>query len=354
MKNSLFLILFTTNFIASWAYDFSADGFNFNFYGDGDAVILVSPVEKKTKVHIPATVSYRNREFKIMKIGEGAFINNNITELTIDEGIQYIGKEAFKNNRFSELTIPTTITWALGAEAFAYNPELKTIRMNLNVDTEHLIPLEYTFKGCENIENIYLGNPKPIEGLSYWPPFENMVYKFANVYVPYNSYFRYKDSEWSKKFSLPLIPYLSEGETPSPGAVALLNWDDSKIENTESITIEYRNSEGIIKQGTITLDFMPWNNNYLVRLKPSYIYLSPDYYFIIPTNEEGEYKYKLPTKFVAHPTYDNKSLEFDISWSLNKKNERKNYVANVTRKEERCADIHTKLSLKLPKDQKLF
>lgn len=67
--------------------------------------------KKLEKVTIPGTV---------VEIGIGAFYNNSIKTLKLNEGTQVIKATAFLNNKIEKLEIPTTVT-TIGIEAFNNN-----------------------------------------------------------------------------------------------------------------------------------------------------------------------------------------------------------------------------------------
>ncbi len=82
---------------------------------DGVTVIKIGDYAFKdkrlTKVTIPSTVQI---------IGIGAFEGNQITDLSLSEGLITIDNQAFKSNRLTNLDIPSTVR-NLGAESFQSN-----------------------------------------------------------------------------------------------------------------------------------------------------------------------------------------------------------------------------------------
>lgn len=100
-----------------------------------------------TTVEIPSTVT---------SIGESAFANNQIGELTLEEGLQIIGFSAFENNNITTLTIPDSVT-RIGESAFAGNP-LKEITvvgdtppyLGLTVFPDTVEKINVSYNGYEN------------------------------------------------------------------------------------------------------------------------------------------------------------------------------------------------------------
>jgi|GEM_PF-2111182 len=87
------------------------DGFLYTMDGNGQYATIVGYTGNETKITVPSSVywapSYRN----VLWIGEGAFEGNeNLTDVSLSEGIRSIGKDSFKdcaNLRY--LRIPQTV-----------------------------------------------------------------------------------------------------------------------------------------------------------------------------------------------------------------------------------------------------
>ena len=73
-----------------------------------------------TTIDIPATVSNAGTTYNVVEIRDRAFINNNITSLTLPNTLREIGDTAFSNNTITSLVIPNGVT-AIGNNAFRFN-----------------------------------------------------------------------------------------------------------------------------------------------------------------------------------------------------------------------------------------
>ncbi len=70
-----------------------------------------------TSVNIPETVW---RDFTVTSIGDSAFEDNRLTEVTIPNSVTHVGYKAFADNQLTEITIPNSVT-SIGAKAFREN-----------------------------------------------------------------------------------------------------------------------------------------------------------------------------------------------------------------------------------------
>jgi hypothetical protein len=87
---------------------------------------LIGFIGKDTKLILPK--SYNGDNYQI---GEEAFFGcNNLTSVTIPEGVTYIGKNAFAGcKRLSTIAIPTSVI-CIGEDAFDYCDNLSSIHIN--------------------------------------------------------------------------------------------------------------------------------------------------------------------------------------------------------------------------------
>jgi hypothetical protein len=72
-------------------------------------------------VNIPATVNYNSVMYTVTAIANNAFLNNQLTSITIPDGVITIGVNAFSTNFINNpVTIPNSVT-TIGANAFLQN-----------------------------------------------------------------------------------------------------------------------------------------------------------------------------------------------------------------------------------------
>jgi hypothetical protein len=86
------------------------------FQMSDDRIILGCSGTCPADLVIPSTLAGES----VTGIGDKAFINRQLTSVTIPDGVTYIGDEAFAANRISSVTIPDSVT-RIGDEAFHSN-----------------------------------------------------------------------------------------------------------------------------------------------------------------------------------------------------------------------------------------
>ena len=109
-------------------YDFISDCTLYRRTTDGE-VILVGSYKRAANVIIPSTVSDdEGREYAVTAIGSRAFYNNdNITLLTLPEGIKEIGANAFYGcDGYAEISLPVSLR-TIGEYAFGNSSNLRYV-----------------------------------------------------------------------------------------------------------------------------------------------------------------------------------------------------------------------------------
>lgn len=109
-----------------FAYDFMVDNIAYRIISSTELTCETttgSNIVNQT-VNIPATVTYKGKELRVIGIGDGSFdhlakSDKKIKYLTIAKGITYIGERAFCWNQISEIVIPNTVV-EIRPEAFHY------------------------------------------------------------------------------------------------------------------------------------------------------------------------------------------------------------------------------------------
>ena len=61
-------------------------------------------------VTIPSSVTNASINYTVNKIDDAAFKSNNLSSVTITDGIEIIGKDAFRNNNIASIVIPNSVT----------------------------------------------------------------------------------------------------------------------------------------------------------------------------------------------------------------------------------------------------
>lgn len=90
---------------------------------------------------------------KLKTIGDNAFDSRYLTgPLVLPEGLDSIGKEAFMQNNITEVTIPESVR-AIGVTAFCQNLSLKSVTLNNRME----LISESLFNSCKNLAVVHGG-----------------------------------------------------------------------------------------------------------------------------------------------------------------------------------------------------
>ncbi len=101
--------------------------------GSPYTVMIVDYLGSATVVNIPDTVTYQSSDFKVTSIRSSAFQANDLTSVTIPNGVISIGGYAFAENFLESVTIPNSVT-IIGIRAFLTN-DLSSVTIGQDVTT---------------------------------------------------------------------------------------------------------------------------------------------------------------------------------------------------------------------------
>ena len=103
------------------------------------------------EIEIPATVTFNNKEYSVIRIDDEAFLYySNITSVIISDGIKEIGERAFADcYQIASLTLPNTLT-EIGEKAFFNCYNIPSITLPKGLER---IGYE-AFYNCQNIKSI--------------------------------------------------------------------------------------------------------------------------------------------------------------------------------------------------------
>ena len=101
--------------------------------GRPNTVMIVDYLGTVTGVNIPDNVSYQGIDFEVTRIGDNAFGNKQLTEVTIPNSVTSIEPYAFSFNQLTEVTIPNSVTY-IGNRAFSRN-NLASVEIPDDVET---------------------------------------------------------------------------------------------------------------------------------------------------------------------------------------------------------------------------
>lgn len=120
-------VMFCTDFYASYlkTNEYTYNSINyylvFNFCGDyvNGAVVLPGEYKFSDKITIPESIIYEGQKYRVMKIGDSAFADTNITGIELPDTLKTIGDLAFRGcHSLAEINIPENVE-TIGATALA-------------------------------------------------------------------------------------------------------------------------------------------------------------------------------------------------------------------------------------------
>ena len=170
--------------ISASAYDFEVDGFYYEVNLEKMTATLVAGENKQAgEITIPATVTYKGREFSVTSIN-GAFSGNEeLTKVSLPPSIKVLGAETF--NGCTKLSSISTLNHIveIGEYCFSNCEELATVDLSIELKTigngafngckilkEFIIPESVdtignkVFQNCSNLSKIIL--PSTIQYIS--------------------------------------------------------------------------------------------------------------------------------------------------------------------------------------------
>lgn len=179
----LSIILLIITAISGSAYDFSSDGLFYNIISKEEKTVEVTYCNVELKddnnngyfgsVKIPDTVIYNSTPYKVIKIGNKAFMSNiNLKSVEMPNSICYVDKYAFSNCYNLETIIFSENIDSISYNAFEYCSNLTSITLPLNLRfignsafscsglTEITIPENcehidlYAFSICDNLKKV--------------------------------------------------------------------------------------------------------------------------------------------------------------------------------------------------------
>lgn len=170
--------------------DFSVDGINYTKLG-GDSVEVGGNASLTGHVTIPSNVTYNSKNYRVVRIGDFAFNNGNLTSLSIPNSITSIGSNAIRNCQITQISIPNSVT-IIEYAAFAYCTSLTTVYFGNNVQKIK----QSAFAGCQSLTSIEIPN-----SVIYT---EGRIFEDTGISTPvYNSHlFVYMPTSYSGSYTM--------------------------------------------------------------------------------------------------------------------------------------------------------
>ncbi|MBR4996736.1 MAG: leucine-rich repeat domain-containing protein [Bacteroidaceae bacterium] len=174
--------LFLSVYAYAYDYDFEVNGiyYRINSMEKMEAEVVSGEKKYSGNIAIPMTVSFREKEFKVVGIGTKSFRGCDITSVSIPDGVRYvdswsfqnccnlknielpaslvgIGCSAFKNAGLTKIVIPNNVNQILDS-AFVNCSAAKSITIGKSVKSDGLPST--TFIGCSNVEELIICDSK--------------------------------------------------------------------------------------------------------------------------------------------------------------------------------------------------
>lgn len=260
LKSALALILSMLSVSVS-AYDFEIDGMYYNVLSIDTLTVEVTSGENKYSgnIVVPSQINFKDRNFKVIRIGYRAFYQCQIQSISLPESIREIRQEAFYYcNQLQSITFPESLE-RIGPNAICGCGQLQSIIIPSNVNyigrycfwrCSNLQVVRFNdsrtecmvqggiFGDCNSIKKLYIGRPLSsfdvyphteltigpllkewlngfdsgkleivrsliIDPSQLKPTFKTNTYLNATLYVPKGTKAAYKQAEgWSKFFTI--------------------------------------------------------------------------------------------------------------------------------------------------------
>ena len=196
MRKLLLLILALIPMTMS-AYDALINGIYYNRVSETEVEVTYKDGKYNSysgDIVIPTQVTYKDKDFVVIGIGEYAFYNcEGLGTIKFPETLTYIGTNAFGNSNITSIEIPQDVT-TINDNAFFGCSNLSTINLPENISTIG----DKAFSNCENLTYIYCYNTTPptIEKNT----FDQEQYTWADLYVPDGYLDTYANAKYWENF----------------------------------------------------------------------------------------------------------------------------------------------------------
>ena len=90
------------------SYDIEVDGLYYKITSISDLTVALVGGEGvySGSIEIPSELEYRGKKLKVTSIGDRAFYNSDVTNVTIGGNVKRIGKYAFSKSSISKIVLP--------------------------------------------------------------------------------------------------------------------------------------------------------------------------------------------------------------------------------------------------------
>lgn len=150
LYTTLFVLLFSTNL---YAFDCEVDGIYYNRLSADEFEVTYGTNKYTGDVVIPATVEYREKQFKVVQIGSNAFKDcTSLTSVIIPQGVTSLPDNIFSGcTRLTNVSIPKSVN-TIGVKAFYNCQSLAAVEIPAAVT----VISDYLFYGCSKLASVTL------------------------------------------------------------------------------------------------------------------------------------------------------------------------------------------------------
>ncbi len=144
--------------------EFEFDGLNYKILSEDDLTVEVAKNSNaKGNIAIPSIVTYNGTDYTVTSIGESAFSNRPITNVTIPNSVTSIGASAFYCCRsLTSVTIPNSVT-SIGNFAFYYCDSMTSVSIPNSVTSIGNSAFYY----CDKLTSVTI--PNSVTEIGYGP-----------------------------------------------------------------------------------------------------------------------------------------------------------------------------------------
>lgn len=157
------------------SYDIEVDGLYYKITSISDREVELVGGEGvySGSIEIPSELEYRGKKLKVTSIGDRAFYNSDVTNVTIGGNVKKIGQYAFSKSSISKIVIPSSV---ITLEEYSFDGCSQLVDVNFEDGIEVLkfysssnVPVY--FEGCP-IHKLYIG--RTIDHNSSCPAFDDL------------------------------------------------------------------------------------------------------------------------------------------------------------------------------------
>lgn len=119
------------------SYDIEVDGLYYKITSISDLTVALVGGEGvySGSIEIPSELEYRGKKLKVTSIGDRAFYNSDVTNVTIGGNVKRIGKYAFSKSSISKIVIPSSV---ITLEEYSFDYCSQLVDVNFEDGTEVL------------------------------------------------------------------------------------------------------------------------------------------------------------------------------------------------------------------------